>query len=307
MKTLTKWILAALAPVAMVGCDPFEEAVTGPPVVISTGFTDTAGPTPYLGTAAGSAWTIPGIASTCVGPGQAEVVGFIWVKFNKLLNGESVQTSPNASNPQLDCTPTGSPATPWLTVAPAPPALGAWYSCYSPQSPSPDEGASVIIFLAPAAPPASGWATASPIPASGDVATSVQATGTVSDKEGQTVSINATAQIDPDPGVPGTPTFTGTTATSTTVNWTAADCATAGTTSYLVERAPNVPTGTPTVDAPGTFAAVCGAAPLPACPTGLTFTDTGLTTATMYWYRVTATTSGGLHGAPSAEANVTTL
>jgi hypothetical protein len=113
MKTLTKWILAALAPVAMVGCDPFEEAVTGPPVVISTGFTDTAGPTPYLGTAAGSAWTIPGIASTCVGPGQAEVVGFIWVKFNKLLNGESVQTSPNASNPQLDCTPTGSPAT-WL-------------------------------------------------------------------------------------------------------------------------------------------------------------------------------------------------
>jgi hypothetical protein len=293
MKTLTKWILAALAPVAMVGCDPFEEAVTGPPVVISTGFTDTAGPTPYLGTAAGSAWTIPGIASTCVGPGQAEVVGFIWVKFNKLLNGESVQTSPNASNPQLDCTPTGSPATPWLTVAPAPPALGAWYSCYSPQSPSPDEGASVIIFLAPDAPPASGWATASPIPASGDVATSVQATGTVSDKEGQTVSINATAQIDPDPGVPGTPVLTPT-AGQVVATWTAADCAIAGTTRYVVERAPDV------AGAPGTYVNATGSP-----TTALTLTETGLTAGT-YWYRVTAETSapGNFLGAPSTAVSV---
>lgn len=300
MKTLTKWMLALLAATAAVGCDPFEEAVGGPPVVITAGFTDTANAVGYSATASGSAWTVSNVASICgnTTAGLAEIPGFIFVKFNKLLDGASIQTSPT------NCTPVAALN---LVVTPAPAAGSAWYACYNPQAPSPDEGASVIVFLGDATPPPVGWIDAVPIPTSGNAVTAVHATGTVHDKDGAAASFDVTANLDPDPGVPGTPTFTGTTATSTTVNWTTSECGVTGSTTYLVERAPNVPTGTPPVNAPGTFAGLCGGTAQPACSTALTFPDSGLTTGTIYWYRVTARSSGGVAGAPSAAASVTTL
>lgn len=293
MKTLTKCMLAALVATAAVGCDPFEEAVSGPPVVITAGFTDTANAVGFSATASGSAWIVSNVPSTCGlnTPAVPEMSGFIFVKFNKLLDGSQIQTSP------VDCTPVGA-----LNLAvtyngsATPPAGTDWYACYNPQAPSPDEGASVIVFLGDALVPPVGWIDAVSIPTSGDAVTTLQATGTAHDKDGAAVSFDVTANLDPDPGVPGTPTFTGTTATSTTVNWAAAECAVAGTTEYEVERAPDV------AGAPGTFAVVT-----PAPITALTFTDNGLTTGTTYWYRVTASSSGGVSGVPSAAASVTTL
>jgi hypothetical protein len=270
MKTLTKWMLAVLAATAAVGCDPFEEAVGGPPVVIAAGFTDTENAVGYTATATGSAWTVSNVASICGvnTPGVPELPGFIFVKFNKLLDGASIQTSPTDCRAvaalNLAVTYNGS-ATP-------PPGTD-WYACYNPQAPSPDEGASVIVFLGDAAVPPVGWIDAVPIPTSATAVTTVQATGTVHDKEGAATSFDVTANLDPDPGVPGRPTFTNITTTSVTVNWDP-PCDT--TTTYDVQRAPDV------AGAPGTFANVATGL------TVLTFVNAGLTTATPYWYRVIA-------------------
>lgn len=312
MKTLTKWMMAAFAAVAVVGCDPFTEAVGGPPAVMGAGFSQNG--SAFEATLSGTAWTASGVTSICgnTTAGAAEAPGFIYVKFNKLLNGDAIQTTPT------NCTPVGA-----LNLAvtyngsATPPAGTEWYACYTPSAPAPTEGASIFIFLGqcqvagpncttPAAPP-SGWFYSVPIPTSGDAVTAIHATGVGTDKGGATATFDVTADIDPDPGVPGTPTFGTVTATSVVVNWAAAECGVAGSTVYHVERAPNVPTGTPPVNAPGTFAPVCGGTGQPACPTALTFTDTGLTTATVYWYRVTAVSSGGVAGVPSGSASVTTL
>lgn len=297
MKTLTKWTVAALT-AAVVGCDPFEEAVSGPPVVTGAGFTDTDNGTGYVARASGSAWIVPGpspdplidphIVSFCArtDPGLAEMPGFIFVKFNKLLDGYSIQAS------TTDCTPAAALN---LVVtyngSPTPPAGTDWYACYNPSAPAPTEGASVIIFLGSATVPPSGWIGAEPIPTDGDAVTTVQATGTAHDKEGAAASFDVTASIDPDPGVPGTPTFANVAATSVTVNW---DPPCAAVTTYDVQRAPDVS------GAPGTFANVATGL------TVLTFDDTGLTTGSRYWYRVIAHRAAAAD-LTSAAASVTPL
>lgn len=286
MKTLTKWILVALTSVAIVGCDPFEKANTAAVAVIGAGATDVSAGAGYSGTLTGSTWTVAAPA-TCVGPGQAELAGFIWVKFNVLLDGSSIQTA--VSN----CTPAAAEG---FVGTPANPGGDDWYTCYNPQSPTPQEGPSVIVFLDPPATAPSGWIAADPLPGGGDLVTPYTATGTVHDTQGRTTTYDVALDVTPDPGVPGTPTFSGITTTSVGVSWTASDCSTAGTTRYLLERAPDV------AGAPGTFATVT-------TTTALTFTDTGLTSGTIYWYQVTAETSapGDYFGLPSAAASVTTL
>lgn len=79
-------------------------------------------------------------------------------------------------------------------------------------------------------------------------------------------------QLSTAPAVAAAPTFTGVTATSVTVNWTATTYAT----SYDVQRAPDA------FGVPGTFATIAPG------QTGTTYTDTTVAGATKYWYRVVA-------------------
>jgi hypothetical protein len=76
------------------------------------------------------------------------------------------------------------------------------------------------------------------------------------------------------------------------VSWTAAECESTGNTTYRLERGPTS-AGPWTVVSTGS--------------TALTFTNTGLTTATTYFYRVTARTSTGYDGPTSGATSVTTL
>jgi len=92
------------------------------------------------------------------------------------------------------------------------------------------------------------------------------------------------------PTVPGTPTASGTTATATTLQWTASTD-NASVTGYDIFRAPNA-TG-------GTFVSV-GTSTTP------TFTDTGLTAGTTYRYQVRARDAAGNTSAFSAAVTVTT-
>lgn len=275
MKTLTKWMLAALAATAVAGCDPFQEAVGGPPAVIGAGFTDTtAGSCPdqaciaYTGTGSGSTWTVPGVKSICSSAvdGQASVTGFIFVKFNKLLDGASIQ------DPSLfpACVPAAALNLAVTIDGGGPPGGETWYACYNPQAPAPTEGASVIIFLGPSATPPSGWKGALPVPASGTAVTTVRATGTAHDKDGAAAPFDVTVDIAPDP-LPGTPSFTNILPTSLTVDWTPA-CVPV--TSYDLQRADDV------AGAPGPYATITTTTP--------PFGDTGLTTGNNYWYRVVA-------------------
>lgn len=273
MKTLTKWFLVALTSVAIVGCDPFEKASSAAVAVIGAGATDVNAGAGYSATLSGSTWTVAAPA-TCVAPGRAELAGFIWVKFNVLLDGASVQTAPN------NCTPASTLA---LTSSPLNPGGDAWYACYNPQSPTPAEGPSVIIFLdAPATAP-SGWISADAFPASGDTITPYRTTGTVSDTQGRTASFDVLLNVTPDPGAPTAPTFTNFTTTTLDVNWKA-PCTTT-TTAYAVQRAPDV------AGAPGTWATV--ASGLPVTPTVWTDNTGGITAGQFYWYRVIATTPAG--------------
>jgi fibronectin type 3 domain-containing protein len=90
----------------------------------------------------------------------------------------------------------------------------------------------------------------------------------------------------PPPGIPGAPTFTRIAASSVTVSWGAAT----GATSYGLERA---------VTSIGPWAQIAAL--------GVTsFTDTGRTANTSFWYRVRAANGGGT-GSYSAERSVITL
>lgn len=304
MKTLNKGILAALTLVAMASCDPYAKVDTGTPLVIGATASEDCSvdgcATAFEGndTAAAGFWVVPAVASACTpataGPPATPIINdataVFFVRFSKLLDGFSVQTAVD------DCTPAGN----WLTVTPAAPAGETWYACYDPSSPAPYEGSSVAIFRAPAAAagppvvlPADGWYLTGPVEASATVVTTYHFTGSVSDKQGHTVAIDVTAQVDPNPGVPGDPTFTYTGAPTVEVSWTAADCG--GADNYVVERAPDA------AGLPGTFAVVSPTAGV----VGLTFSDPNVTSGTSYWYQVTGRTAGGASGATSAATMAT--
>lgn len=284
-------IAAVAAAAALAACDPYIDEPGGTPRVISA-FENTGGAA-VEGSAptASGAVTIDNIPTYCIagavltGDPRAPLfeTSLFFVKFNKLLDGYSIQTAAD------NC----APAANWLTAT-ATPAGGAWYSCYNPASPTPEEGASVVIFWSPAA-AVSGWDAADVLPASNTAVTTYQLTGSVKDKGGTSVAIDVTGNFDPNPGAPGTPTFGLPTATSVDVTWTAAGCADAATTQYVVQRAPDV------AGVAGTFADVATVA-----AGTLTYSDTGLTTGTKYWYKVQSRTATGVLGDASGEATVTT-
>jgi len=285
--TNIKWsilgVLAAATPLA--ACDPYEDQSTAAPVVVAVTATSGTFGAYTEGTASAGAWTVADVPSTCAAGVVTSDQPVLFATSNQLLDGASIQMG------DLDCTPTGSPATPWLTATPPAPGGEAWYSCFSPGSPSPTLGSSVVIFRS-ASGGVSRWDTASLTEADNDVVTPYTFTGSVRDWQGQSMAVNVTVNVAPNPGVPGDPTFSVVTTTSVVVSWTAAECESAGNTTYRLERGPT-DTGPWTVVSSGS--------------TALTFIDTGLTTATTYWYRVTARTSTGYDGPTSGATSVTTL
>lgn len=289
MKNIQWSILGVLAAATLLAaCDPYSSQSTAAPAVVMVTATSGSYGAYTAGTQSGSAWTVADVPSTCDATTGAVASDepLLFATSNQLLDGASIQAS------TADCTPAGG----WLTVTPAAPIAGdSWYSCFQPGSPSPDLGSAVIMFSA-ASGGAQGWYGASLLPADGDAVTTYQYTGSVRDWQGQAMAIDITTTVAPNPGAAGDPTYTNIAATSVTVSWTAAACESAGNTTYTVERAPDV------AGAPGTWAVV-----MPAAASTYTFNDTGLTTGTTYWYRVTTETSTGYVGPTSGQTSVTTL
>lgn len=134
-------LLGALLAVGITACDPYENAKGSAPAISSVVLTE--GSTPTEGTGAGSTWTVTG---------EDKTQNVIHILTTGTLDPASIQTTPT------DCTPAGN----WLTVTG--PALTCtagtpkWYSCYNPSSPSPTQGASIVLFQACEAPSVdAGW------------------------------------------------------------------------------------------------------------------------------------------------------
>lgn len=289
MKTLNKGILAALTVVVMASCDPYAKVDTGTPVVIGAIVSQGCGVDGCAVANEGTespagVWTVSNVPSDCT-PAPTiinDMTGVIFVKFNKLLDGFSVQTDVD------DCTPFNG----WLTVTPAAPVGQQWYSCYDPSSPSPDEGATVAIFRAPASPLAEGWSVAGPIGASATAVTSYRVTGSVSDKQGNPVLIDVTAEVDPNP-VAQTPSLSAIEVAGPAVNLTWGNGACAAAPTYTVERTAGVAAG---AACPSTFTT------LQAGIVGRAYTDSTITAGQKYCYQVFVT-AGGADGATSDVAS----
>jgi hypothetical protein len=239
MKTLTKLALTLIAVAGLQACDPYDDENKGPPSVIGTiGVFN--GDTPFIGTAAGSTWSV-------VVPTKS----VLFVKTNKLVNGDTIETAPPAPDGSgEDCTPFGN----WLQVNGAP-SVG-WMSCYYPGSPSSAEGASVVLYAGPSPTRTSGYYDASTLAAGVYVLG-----GSVYDRQGHALTIDVNAFVaqaspKPDSDTQITVTFsdTGTNLTGVTL-WKADDAG----------------------GAPGTWEQVATTSP---------FVDTGLTAETTYWYQV---------------------
>jgi hypothetical protein len=179
MKNL-KWLSLVLTAVFAVGCDPYDDVKSGTPTFLSATAADLVNGVAYGAAATGDTATIDitcadVTANFCpldpTDPDADQLTDFttltdlaVFITFDRQIDGAAVQSTLD------DCSPTAG----WLSVTPAPAAGEAWYSCYSPSSPSPDEGGSVVVFTAAvpavAVPPApqatiAGWGDYSPLPA----------------------------------------------------------------------------------------------------------------------------------------------
>jgi hypothetical protein len=169
----------AIAALLVAACDPYPSAAGGSAqvVTVTAANTQSGAGGPVEMTQTGGAWS--GTACTFTNPDNNTTsldTTAIHIQFNKQLNGLDVQTSPS------DCTPTNG----WLSVAvtgTTDPADETWYSCYSPSSPDPALGGSVVVYRArKAAPPellvSSGWADAFPDATSSTAARGLDPAGT---------------------------------------------------------------------------------------------------------------------------------
>jgi hypothetical protein len=346
----TRIFALAVSAALVVACDPYEKAVGGTPAITSIISTQTgslSGNSPAVNATLDSTgtWQLPlqtwcgrrcsvTKATTCTASSDCptgekcvpstdagdisttnpslDTVSLIFIGFNQLMDGASIQASSN------DCTPAGG----WLQAAPvapaAPlPATESWYTCYSPQSTIPGEFSYIVLF------PATTPTAASPVPVSGfsdavalDGATTngvYSFSGSVKDKSGTAVPIklDATLQF---PGVENLSSFTGHCSVTTTdgcdadsdcstgetcvlggvfLSWDPPACGVTSPTGYRIERAPNL------VYSPGTYTTIVPS------QTGTTFSDTTTTPATSYWYRVIplqATAEGSLVEVEQASA-----
>lgn len=106
------------------------------------------------------------------------------------------------------------------------------------------------------------------------------------------------------PNFPASPAvaFNAVDATGVTVEWPAD--ANGMATTFAVQQAPNVPAGTPPVDAPGTYTTIGNVAP--SGDDTEIFVVTGLTAQTTYWFRVVATNANNSTVTTGAGASVRT-
>jgi hypothetical protein len=193
-------VLGALLAVGITACDPdpYDDERGGEPAVIGVSLSGLDPVEEHLvpidGTQdASGAWSV-------VGDNAAQNVVFVFA--NKLLDGATIQTSP------ADCTPAAN----WLTVTTTAPAITceagtpAWYTCYVPSSPRPEQGGSIAIFQACEAPSldAGGWFDVGALAPS----STYTFTGQVSDRSGAPLPVNVTvttaAEPPPEPPAPAT-------------------------------------------------------------------------------------------------------
>lgn len=296
-------ILGGLAAAMLwTGCDPYAGENTGPPSVIGVFATDgdPFGPSFVDGTGSGAAWSVT-IPSTCTPDPLVAATGavtadlpVIFVKVNKLLDGQSIEAPPQGPPPQQICLPAGSP--PWLTATPVP--VGeSWRSCYSPGSPTVAEGSSVVLFKAAAYDGAVPWSAVASLEGAALGDTTYTLGGTVRDKQGQPLGFAVTA-VAAGKAVGATPGLTAALAPGeVALAWGNGACG--GTPTYTVERTAGLaPTaGCPTD--PGSFA------PIASGLVARVHTDGGLASATLYCYRVFVTVNG-VDGPPSPAVGATT-
>lgn len=171
-------VLGALVAAGITGCDPYESSPGGTPTVIGAVLSD--GGTASEGTAVGTAWTVTG---------DDAAQNALTIIANKLLDPASIQASVN------DCTPAGG----WLTVTgpsiTCTTGTPAWYSCYMPSSPTPAEGARIVVFQACEPAVDGGWYDVGElVPAS-----TYHFTGNVKDKDGTAMPIDVTVNTAAEP------------------------------------------------------------------------------------------------------------
>ncbi len=281
----SKWMIAvAVAALGAVACNPYPAENTAAPRVDRVLAMGSGGPLvvenpgPYV--------------MNNVQVGTPDPTTGIWgglaflVQFNKPMDGLTIQSYPNVDPSGNPWPPVGTPGAvePFrthecyppanLTITPAGP-VGTYYTCYYPSTPDTTSGSQLLFQTVPGTSRTSGSSFTGGV--------DYHITGTVKDLQGNPLAIDATFKVAVTP--PAAPTLTPSTG-SVAVAWTAVLNAT----SYDVQRAPNVPAGTPPVNASGTYANVATGL------TAVTYTDTPVATGT-YWYRIVA------HGANGTVSN----
>jgi hypothetical protein len=170
-------VLGALLAVGFTACDPYEDEKGGTPAVTSVVLSDGSTPTEV---------TAPDSSGTWAVTGEDSAQNVVFVIANKLLSGSSIQTTPT------DCTPANN----WLTVTTTAPEIScdagqtpAWYTCYLPSSPVPEQGGTVAIFRACEAPNSTdGWFVLAQLSPS----STYHFTGSIQDSGGAALPIDVT-------------------------------------------------------------------------------------------------------------------
>jgi hypothetical protein len=237
------WLTLGVVALLAIACDPYEATNEDPPSVVAVTATQTVDGD--LVPASGAEVT-PGVwnvevPSVCTAGESAALQTALFVIFNKVMDGRTVQTyaetnesTPTAPKFEWFCDPFEGWLQTALTSGPAFPAGGQWYSCYNPSSAVPGEGASVVLYHAPTRDVSdpdptnwvdfsTGWGDAEEIPSSTTIGTVYRFTGTIKDQQGRDYPLDVTMDIQPGIGDTG---FDATAMTSTSVDlgWALPEC-----------------------------------------------------------------------------------
>lgn len=234
------WWLGVVAAVA--ACDPYDDERGGEPEILSVVASggDSDGAAEFFDAAlnetsgayevtATSTCTpaVPDDPETTEDDSEPEATiadaSVIYVKMNKLLDGASIQATPESCEP----------ANGWITATKnGIDDTANWFSCYSPATATDAEGASIVLYRGVDVTTGSsgdGWFVQSDSASSSEV-NSYTIAGTVQDKQGNPVEINIAYTVEPDAG-PVEPTVT---AATGEITWEAPGCGTA--TAYNVYK-----------------------------------------------------------------------
>jgi hypothetical protein len=234
------WWLGVVAAVA--ACDPYDDERGGQPEILSVIASggDSDGAAEFFDAALNEASgayevtatstctpAVPDDPATTEDDSEPEATiadaSIIYVKMNKLLDGASIQATPESC----------APANGWITATKnGAPDTENWFSCYSPATATDAEGSSIVLYRGLDVTTGSsgdGWFVQSDSASKSEVNTyTIQ--GTVQDKSGNPIPLSIAYTVDPDAG-PVEPTVT---AATGEITWAAAGCGTA--TAYNVYK-----------------------------------------------------------------------